>query len=393
MKTCNVCGAATTPVLALDGPYSLTSLGRRVEASAEVSVCERCSHAQTATSIDLAQYYASEYKTLAASAEEDDLYEIRNGQPVYRNQYMAAVLTGKLPGLKGAVLDFGCGKSLVMKHYGLTTDHRDVHLFDVSRDYTRFWDLFVPQERYACFEVPASWRGKFALVTSFFSMEHVPDPLAELRTIRRLLTADGVLYLVVPNMYQANTADMIVVDHVQHYSEASMKRLLGLAGFSLTEADHLSHKQGSIYLAAPSSIVDDFSEEDQAQAQLWVARCKAISTLWSRINHSVRQFEEALIQRGVERYFIVGAGIVGTYLFGQLQHRERLAGFIDSNTFKQSKGWHGMTVFAPGTISADARTGIFSGLNTEQVETVLPQLLPRSGFDQNVWTMKAVDLA
>ncbi len=388
MTSCNVCQAATRRVLALNGPYSLTSLGRLVEASAEVFVCAGCSHAQTVTSIDLAEYYANEYKTLAASADEDDLYEIRAGVPVYRNQHMSTVLTRKLPKIEGRVLDFGCGKSLVMKHYAKETGNRSIYLYDVSQDYRKFWDAFVPEQQYACFEIPVAWNGTFQLVTSFFSMEHVPQPISELRTIRRLLSPTGLLYLVVPNMYRSNAADMLVVDHIQHFSESSMKMLLRLSDFTLVEADHTSHEQGSIYIARPSSGPLVPPEDDQADVQSSVTQCLSVSTLWSTVNRSVRLFESELLDRGVERFFIVGAGIVGTHLYAQIQHRELLAGFVDSNAFKQEKGWQGLPVLPPGHVTADAKTGIFCGLNSEQIETVLPKLLPQTGFGHNVWTMK-----
>ena len=53
-------------------------------------------------------------------------------------------------------------------------------------------------------------------VASLFSLEHVPDTLGSLRQIKKLLKPDGILYLVVPNMFSENTADMIRSKHAFH---------------------------------------------------------------------------------------------------------------------------------------------------------------------------------
>lgn len=390
-----VCGGSTQVVLRLDGGRTISSLGRVLDAEAEVRLCDDCSHCQTHPSIDLALYYASEYKTLAASDAEDDLYAIQNGVPLYRGQHMAHVLAAALdrldllkPGLR--LLDFGCGKALAMRHLQALAPQSAVHLYDISRDYTRFWDAFVPASRQACHETPADWSGSFDVVTSFFSLEHVAGPAAELGRIRDLLRDGGMLYVVVPNMYSHGIADMLVVDHVQHFSELSMRHLLGGAGFEMLVADHDSHNQASIYLArkaAPAAAV-----VQSADAQAWGRRSRDIARFWGDFNDSLRRFESAH-DHGTTRFYIAGAGFLGSYVFSRLQALGRLAGFIDSNQHKQHKGWQGRPVLAPGEVLADADVVVISGLNAEQETTVLPALLPAGMAPGRVWGMRSVQAA
>ena len=66
-----------------------------------------------------------------------------------------------------------------------------------------------------------------------FSLEHVTDPLAILRHVSSLLKECGIFYIVVPNMYSENESDVLVVDHLHHYSPVSMRKMLEFCGFAL----------------------------------------------------------------------------------------------------------------------------------------------------------------
>jgi SAM-dependent methyltransferase len=392
---CIICNENVNLVLSLDSRFSVSSLGKALDAQAKIYLCSHCSHCQTIPSIDLFEYYSKEYKTLSVSFEEDDLYMYELGKPVYRNEHQAKTLIEKFEKINsindkaGPVLDFGCGKSLVMKHLMSMTHKQDVYLYDVSEDYVRFWDSFIPPSQYSCFDLPEAWNGYFTLVTSFFSLEHVPDPLAELKKIYRLLKPSGYVYIIVPNMYSANISDMLVIDHIQHYSETSMKLLLSLSGFELIEADHTSHIQGSVYIAKPASPAAE-ATIDPVNLANFIKHCEGIALFWKSVNDSIHTFEYNMNEKGVDRYYIAGAGFLGTYVSLQLQHSEKLKGFIDSNQHKQVKGWQGKKVFAPGTVDWNPSTGILSGFNPEQVRTILPGLLPKGSADAHLWTLNKV---
>lgn len=387
---CNVCGEETNILVKFDRKRSITSLGRILDASSQIFHCEKCSHCQTVPSIDLCEYYSNDYKTLSSSFDEDDLYAIQDGTPIYRNEHIAKTLIYKLPQYahnRVGVLDFGCGKSLAMKHFKRLSNNEDVYLYDVSQDYIQFWDSFIPSSQYSCFVLPEEWSEKFDLVTSFFSLEHVADPLSELRKIRNVLKKTGHLYIVVPNMYSANVADMLVIDHVQHYSESSMRHLMSKSGFSLIEADHQSHAQSSIYIAVPAKHIDN-ATHDYNDIKSSIARCANIACFWQAVNTSIYDFETRLQDAGVNCYYIAGAGIIGTHIYVQLQHPDRVAGFIDSNQFKQEKGWQKIKVFPPGLVNGNSSTAVFSGFNMEQIETLLPVMIPDSIPRENIWTLK-----
>ena len=302
---------------------------------------------------------------------------------------MAETFANKLAGITGDLLDFGCGKSLVMKHYLAINDKANIHLFDVSADYVDFWRAFLPEQRYACFSAPDTWHGKFKVITSFFSMEHVADPVSELRKMRALLSPEGLLYICVPDMYSENAADMLVVDHVQHYSTLSMSFLLARAGFRIVEVDRAAHRQAAIYVACQSDGVLQ-SQLDAEEVSRIVSDCDGISAYWKAVTESLRQFELEAGRRNVERYYIVGAGILGTFFYLELNDPGKVVGFIDSNRFKQEKGWQNLPVIGPGRPVGGGPACFILGLNAWQLASVVATVLPPDARPENVWTVNSL---
>lgn len=68
-------------------------------------------------------------------------------------------------------------------------------------------------------------KEKYDLVVMHDVLEHLPEDFAALRHARTVLKADGFLFLSVPYKHDPE------ITHVRSYSEATLGRLLGLAGY------------------------------------------------------------------------------------------------------------------------------------------------------------------
>lgn len=386
--SCLICGRPATTLLSFRDQPCVTSLGRLIETEADVWQCAECSHCQTTTTVDLEEYYASGYKTLTESKDEDDLYGIVDGNPRYRSEFQAMTLTAKLSALdidptELSILDYGCGKALTMRHFLDEHPVARVSLFDVSRDYEGFWNDFPTPVHQAFFEVPGDWEGTFDVVTSFFSLEHVPDPVSSLRSIARLLTEGGLVYLVIPNMYSANKADMVVVDHVHHFSEESLRTALQLAGFKVVELDSTTHSQA--YVCVGRKVASNSSAHADAEAvATFVNAARILADYWRDFEARLHAFEHSLASPEAT-YTIIGAGVIGTFIAGRLSRPERLRGYIDSNTHKQAKGWLGRPVWAPASAPRGPSVAYLAALNSEQLATALPALLPDGVEATRAW--------
>ncbi|MDP1558308.1 MAG: class I SAM-dependent methyltransferase [Nitrosomonas sp.] len=365
---------------------SITSLAALVPGKTVVSVCAHCGHLETSSLFDLDQYYDTGYKIGGINAEEDDLYAIESGRMVFRSEHMASVLLQKTSNLGiTTLLDYGCGKSLTSQRAMADNPDLDIYLFDVSRDYEAFWKSFRPDEKLSFFNTPLSWNGSFNCVTSFFSLEHVPFPRDSVARIRSLLRNGGYLYAIVPNIYSVNRADLLVVDHLHHYSLSSMKYCLSSCGFELIEVDNLSHQQASIYIAKAVAGQPSRIEPDPAEVQESIQDAYKLADFWQGVEARLLEFEVRATTSGVGRIFIYGAGIVGIFLYSRFRNKQIIAGFIDSNLHKQKKRYCGLPVVSPSAVQLAPSDGLLVGLNAGVGEPVIASMRQFEQIAKNIF--------
>jgi len=83
--------------------------------------------------------------------------------------------------------------------------------------------------------------GRFRLVTSFQTLEHLSDPLAMCRDAHDLLVDGGALYVIshnrqaLPNRALGRRSPIFDIEHLQLFSPPSLQRLLEGAGFTGVE--------------------------------------------------------------------------------------------------------------------------------------------------------------
>jgi 2-polyprenyl-3-methyl-5-hydroxy-6-metoxy-1,4-benzoquinol methylase len=359
MSDCAVCGSSdVTSVFESARPRSLTSLCTIEHRATEVFACRVCGHCQTAPVIDTAHYYATAYDILVDSDDEDQLCQPINGPPVFRFDLQAATLINKITLDHGAVvLDYGAAKGTTLRKVRERRPDLDLHLFDVSDRYVPFWERFARHDRWATFTVPEHWHGRFDLVTSFFVLEHIIDPLRAVRAVRELLKPGGHYYVIVPDVI-ANRGDLVVVDHVNHFTKPSLMQLSAQAGMVVEEIDYLSHHQALIVVLRRDDVRPSSppSEQDIATS---MAQIELIAQYWASVNNRVLAMEQRLDGRPAAIY---GAGFYGSYLFNHLVDPEVVTTFVDRNPYLQGRRHFNRDVVAPGDLDG-AITDVLVGLN------------------------------
>ena len=360
MARCNVCATVlATPVYASSGELSITSLSQTWKGHTQVWACESCGHLQTGELPDVDAYYDQSYRISLASEDDDQLYDVIDGKPVYRTEHQVDTLLRKLSLRHGAdVLDYGCAKGAASRRLLATRPDLGIHLFDVSSMYLDFWRGLVPADRWATYEPKPSWGGRFDLVASFYALEHIPRLSEALGRIRSLLRSGGCFYCVVPNVF-ANPADLIVVDHVNHFTRSSLTQLFARTGFVVDEIDERSHRGALIAIGRPAPDVRKITRDDQSLAET-LQRSLAIGRYWNGLRDRVLAFERAV--PAVSRGAIYGAGFYGAFLATSLAHPERIACFVDRNPFLQGRELLGKPIVTPEALDPAIDT-LYVGLN------------------------------
>ncbi len=359
MTTCNVCDST-----ALSGIYespdnlSITTMNKLIVGKTQVYFCGNCGHLQTSELPNLVEYYAQEYAINLASEDDDQLYKVVNGKPVYRAEHQATVLMSKvkLPA-RCKVLDYGCAKSPTLRKAMLAHPDIEPFLFDVTDKYIPFWKRFPKMPQWSVHQPNPAWNGTMDVVLSFYALEHVANLREAIGNVKSLLKPGGTFYFLVPNVYE-NTADFIVADHINHFSASSLRALLQREGFNNIEVDEKAHESAYVVQATLASVV---TEDKPASDEIAACREAAIkmADYWKDIVSRIREFEASISEGLVSVY---GAGFYGNFIATAMRQPERIQYFVDQNQHLQGIEINGKRIVAPGELPEEV-THLLVGLN------------------------------
>lgn len=363
---CSVCdNLIAVPLYESASDLAVTSLAQIAQMKTRVWLCEHCSHLNTDPMPDQQGFYEFDYQISIGSDDEDQVYEVRGDRITFRGDHQAHVFGQKVALSHGArVLDFGCAKASMMRRLKVDRPDAQIYLFDVSRSYEGFWKTITPPENQAVHDMPDSWTGSFDLVTSYFSLEHIPDPVQAMEKVHSLLTPAGVLYAVVPYTL-TNIADFIVVDHVSHFTVASLDHLLRRVGFVDIDIDADAHRGALIVKASKSG---DASSPVPVSREIGMAR--QLTDYWRVAGERLRT-QESLSPNPTAA--IYGAGFYGTYVISTLAKPERIACFLDRSPFLNGKTVFGKPVIAPRQLDPGIQT-LYVAVNPSVASSVVSGL-------------------
>jgi SAM-dependent methyltransferase len=369
---CRICESPTSVLFESPSEIALLSSATPILGSTVVDLCQVCGHAQTRPVVNLPRYYESEYQFRVRSEDEDDLYDRVGNKNIYRSDQQACLVETSIDLSRPMkVLDYGCGKARSLKLLAERCPLLEPYVFDVSEAYRQFWNNFVPPERQASISIPCEWHDNMDLVLSFFALEHVEEPGAFVATLRRLLRPGGRAFVIIPNVL-TNVSDLVVVDHVNHFSVVSLSYLFARAGFVDLHIDATSYR-GAFVVGATRSAVHKLSVGN-AFPDAGIKKLLDLGAYWLRLVDDIRAAEKA--RPVTEKCAIYGSGIYGLFIATALPDRTRVPCFLDQNPWRQGLSLMGVPVWAPDELSDDIRF-VYVGLNPvlarkaiEQVEVV-----------------------
>ncbi len=353
---CNICHTSLEQsVYQSHTDKALTSLCEITPGKTQVWSCHHCGHIMTQQLLDAKQYYAEDYKILLSHDDEDQIYELHSGKIVYRTQHQLSTLLGKITLKPNArVLDYGCAKATMPK---LLLGHQpdlQMHLFDVSEMYKSHWARFLTPDQWTIDQTPIDWRGSFDLVTSYFALEHIDDAVSSIQAVANLLKDGGTFYGIVPDTV-GNVADFIVIDHVNHFTEASLHYALTQAGLDTIEIDNKAHRGALVFVARKQG---SRTAAKQAVADA-LQQAQKLALYWSGLSqHLQREQAKWLGQPSA----IYGSGFYGAYIATTLASADQLRCFLDASPYQQGKTVLGFPVLEPQQLPADVKV-LYIGLN------------------------------
>jgi SAM-dependent methyltransferase len=369
MRTCRICATLVgVPDYSAVSP-SITSVAQVVPYPLEVCVCRKCGHAQSSELPDLSAYYDSGYQISMASADYDQLYDVADGVEVFRTDKQADLILSLASLPAGArVLDYGAAKATTLQKVFSRRLDIEPAVFDVSTNYQEHWASWIKPGASATYNLPQDWANRFDLVTAHFVLEHVADPVSVLLDIRRVLRVGGELFLSVPDAI-SNPGDVIVADHINHFTRASLHHALTRSGFGRARIEEAAFRGAFVVIAEAvdateaAAVAGRIDPDGAREADALVES----SRFWSEANGTLDRLVDA---HSGQKVAVYGAGFYGSYITSRIGNSVDIACFIDRNPHVRRAPHMGRPVLAP----ADLPTGIttvFAGLNPTTAREIL----------------------
>lgn len=167
--------------------------------------------------------------TIMDELRDTELRDAQRGLPIYDSRRARAIhkSLSRLTRLEGLnVVDWGGANGYNLEYF---SDRNTCYVIDYGER------KLVDGVRYLCKtinEVPETMR--FDVVLCCHTLEHMVGPVAELRSIRRVMSPGGLLYVEAPlgchDQYR-NTRNFLT--HVNFFSEGSLAHLFSASGLKL----------------------------------------------------------------------------------------------------------------------------------------------------------------
>lgn len=218
----------------------------------------------------LSAYYERAYYQNESSGYRKSYSDLETEVIRFRIEQRAAQARNLLADKACKMLDVGCGEGFVLSHFH--AQGWKVVGIDFSRAGVEQMNPdclpFVQQgDVFQLLEAQIASCEKYDLVWLGNVLEHVLDPVGLLRSLRKIVTAEGVLVVTVPNDGNAYHEELLqsgeihdrfwvaIPDHVSYFTKESLKTVASETGWDCLKMQgdfpidwYLAHK-GSNYVA------------------------------------------------------------------------------------------------------------------------------------------------
>ena len=238
---CNLCGSGRSEYLFSN--FKKES-ARHADYPLDVHICRGCGlvflNMDKVSEAALERYYTTSNTFERPGALFEGHKPLREGQMQWALDHLPADFRGK------KVLDVGCGAGYVLKLFkdkGFQTWGND-YSPAMIRNLRELYGIDGYQGPFS----PERVERLYDLITCITVLEHLPDPNRVLGEFGRTLAPGGFLFLEVPDAEFPRwdmVPDHIAYDHLYHWTERTLGRMLEQNGFEVAAAAHVENAPDS----------------------------------------------------------------------------------------------------------------------------------------------------
>lgn len=231
LVACLGCGAHDADVIAERDRYGLFF---------SVKLCKDCGFVYTSPRMTVGaygQFYDNEYRPLYVGSERATDAFYREQQNQGRRVYAFLESTGVLGNASMKVLEVGCGAGGILDFF--KQKGHEVVGIDLGSEYVNYGKLEHGLDLRVGYLKDLELGYQPDLILYSHVMEHILDPLAEMRDIAAICGPKSLVYIEVPgllNIHKSYAMDVMKYyqnAHSAHFTLGSLKYLMGKCGFEL----------------------------------------------------------------------------------------------------------------------------------------------------------------
>jgi SAM-dependent methyltransferase len=348
-----MCGALKlVPLPEFETIPRITSDCRTFPAGGRLAVCGACGGVQKypddqwlAEIEEIYDAYAAYYQ---ADGDEQIILDSRSGTVRRRSDVIVERLidSRQLPS-SGKALDIGCGSGVTLSALSRVLPGWSFCGQDLDeRNETRLTTISGFKNLFVC--KPSDIPDQYDLITLIHSLEHFSSPGDLLQSLRAKLAPGGILLVQVCDTVR-NPYDLLIADHLSHFSSDTLRLLADNSGFEVqaVETGWVNKELSMIAVDREiSSRPSTFAASEDAEYVLDRVRTQL---------HWLAAMAEDAGRQGTAGgdLGIFGTSICATWLAGILG--ERVGFFVDEDPSRQGKEFMGKPVLAPNKVNPQSR--------------------------------------
>lgn len=311
--SCHTCGGELTEFFSSTLPFSVSSNSLPINAVTRIHECRTCQLLQKTPDSVYASYV--DYSFFDNNPRADKLIFTNEGTYRSRSEIVAELIFNRM-GIDRQLrlLEIGCHRGAFLSVVSSLAPHYESHGYDLDPSYATLIQQICGPGTYHhgdLGQVP----GTFDVIVLIHTFEHIQHPGAVLKTIDQLLSCNGLLVIVVPDVL-SNPVDLFVIDHASHFAAPVLERTLDAKGFrGRSRTDIIKNEQ--IILAGKETLESETSSE---------------SVSYDAIQQALLHLEQCIRAIPADESLIFGTAVIAGLLAGALG--DRCIGFIDDSPFQ-----------------------------------------------------------
>lgn len=326
---CHTCGGKLSHITSFSKFLQVTSDCRPWRTGGNLVVCESCGTLQKLVNeiwLKEVEIIYDQYEIYSQSGGvEQSAFDQLTGAAQSRPAKLLDWLTrgGHIPP-EGKLLDIGCGNGAFLRVFGSVYPNWSMTGLELN-DRNQAVVEAIPGVELLHVGSVESLPGQFNLITLIHALEHIPDPVRFLNTLKGKLLPRGVLLIEVPNL-KNSIFDVLVADHCTHFTADTLAKVIEKTPLAVIELEEdFVPKELTVAIQPGEAIIDSAPESKEENPDSSDVRNFQILT--AHLDYLQSLLDLANSVSGPIGIF--GTSIAGTWLAQSV--RDKVAFFVDED--------------------------------------------------------------